>query len=712
MEASLKEEIQSGYSRFLEASQLRPRLGQKQMIAAIAKSLAKIREDASGHRQAETGDGICVVEAGTGTGKTLAYLLAVLPFARYREKRVVIATGTIALQEQLINKDIPSLLQHTGWEYSFSVAKGRGRYLCPLKLEQCLDAADNQQAGQFLFEDELAFNPTERNIATYREMDGALKSGDWPGDRDSWECAITDVDWQPLTVDRRQCAGRRCRHIRDCCFFKARDELEEADCIVANHDLVMADLALGGGVILPPPEETIYVFDEGHRLSDTAINHFSGHCWLNASQSWLQKLIKQVEARQPQVAQAQDIAAGFEKLSVAAIAAEKALALSYPIFQQLIDDNVELGRGEDSPFWCFPSGDPGDSLRELSAELAETLGYLVALLEQLTDSIGSAMEDHHAPIPRVDLEQLLQLVGVWQGRAESVLRLWQFYAQQDEAAGPPTARWLTLESGSGGLDIRVSAAPTRAANIFHKQLWQRCYGAVVTSATLQALGNFGRFQQAAGTPQDADYLPVAGAFNYQQAGELFIPDIGAEGNEAQAHTQALIDHMDDLIDEREGTLVLFSSRRQMEQVYEGLSSELTENILMQGQWGNQKIVDMHKKAIDAEEGSIIFGLASFAEGMDFPGDYCRHVIIAKLPFAVPNDPVHATLSEWVEGGGGNSFMELMLPDASLRLNQACGRLLRTETDTGRVTILDRRILTKRYGQQLLNALPPFRRQFN
>ncbi|MBQ0806826.1 MAG: ATP-dependent DNA helicase DinG, partial [Porticoccus sp.] len=162
---------------------------------------------------------------------------------------------------------------------------------------------------------------------------------------------------------------------------------------------------------------------------------------------------------------------------------------------------------------------------------------------------------------------------------------------------------------------------------------------------------------------------------------------------------------------QEGSLVLFSSKRQMELVYEQLPTENVDKVLIQGQWANQEIVQRHKTAIDAGKGSVIFGLASFAEGMDFPGSYCVHVIIAKIPFAVPNDPVHSTLSEWLEKKGGNAFMELMLPDASLRLHQACGRLIRTETDVGRVTILDRRIVTKRYGKQLLADLPPFRRDY-
>jgi len=145
-------------------------------------------------------------------------------------------------------------------------------------------------------------------------------------------------------------------------------------------------------------------------------------------------------------------------------------------------------------------------------------------------------------------------------------------------------------------------------------------------------------------------------------------------------------------------------------VYEGLDSALRERILLQGDYGKAEILRRHREAVDAGGGSVIFGLASFAEGVDLPGDYCRHVVIAKIPFAVPDSPLEAALAEWIESRGRNAFMEISVPDAALRLVQACGRLLRTETDGGTVTLLDRRIVTRRYGRAMLDSLPPFRRE--
>ena len=226
MDSDVRDEIQQGYRQFLETRGLRPRLGQKQMVAAIANSLS--HDDADKR--------LSVIEAGTGTGKTVGYLIAALPIARALKKTVVVSTGTIALQEQLVNKDIPELLEACDWDYSFALVKGRGRYACNLRMEQCLDSIKAKDAGVFLFEDEQQFNPNAQTESLYREMWDALEDGSWNGDRDSWDTHIRDMEWRALTVDRRQCTGRRCRFVNQCPFFKARGDIEESECIVANHE--------------------------------------------------------------------------------------------------------------------------------------------------------------------------------------------------------------------------------------------------------------------------------------------------------------------------------------------------------------------------------------------------------------------------------------------------------------------------------------------
>ena len=328
----------------------------------------------------------------------------------------------------------------------------------------------------------------------------------------------------------------------------------------------------------------------------------------------------------------------------------------------------------------------------------------------MSDYLSDLLEEQHCPIPRVDIEQLHQVAGSWLARAEATAALWSVFAAADSTGGAPSARWLALEGGTGGnLDIRLCCSPIVAAPMLVEHLWERAFASVVTSATLCALNSFDRFRSNAGTFKNALYQAVPGAFDYASAGVLAVPKI-ADASSPDAHTDGLVEKLPELIDRQQGTLVLFASRRQMEQVFDRLPADLADSILVQGDYSHAELIRRHKQCIDGGDGSIIFGLASFAEGVDLPGDYCRHVIIAKIPFAVPNDPIHEALSEWIEARGGKPFFEIALPDASLKLIQACGRLLRTEQDTGRVTILDRRVVTKGYGRQLLDSLPPFRRE--
>jgi ATP-dependent DNA helicase DinG len=696
LDDSIKETIQQGYRQFLKSRDLKPRLGQKQMIAAIANSL--------GHSDADKRLG--VIEAGTGTGKTVGYLLSALPIARAKEKTVVVATGTIALQEQLILKDIPDLLEACDWDHQVALVKGRGRYVCNMRLEQCLDAIKSKEAGLFLFEDEMPFNPNAQSEALYQELSESLEDNCWDGDRDAWDTRIPDADWQTLTVDHRQCTGRRCQFVDQCPFFKARAELEEADCIVANHDLVMADLALGGGAILPPPEDCIYIFDEGHRLGETAVKHFGAQCRINTTLNWLERVPKQLKGQTPVFEKDKTIIDMLPRIDSGANEIVALLTTCYPQFQAYLD-NLE----DDLQLYRFPQGDVGEGTRELAQNISALTSRWIGRVELLRDTLNEALTDRDYAVPIPDIELFYQQVGSWLTKGENLLALWDRLKQQLSSHAVPLACWLRLDdSGSGNLDIAINASPIQATEILREQLWGSCYGAVITSATLRSLGNFNTLKRETGIPDSAQFLSVAGAFNYAEAATLSVPKDCIEGNAIHEHTDYITDNLANMVEKKAGTLVLFSSRRQMDEVFDRLDTDLQKICLVQGKYSNREMVRLHKERVDQGKTSVLIGLASFAEGVDLPGDYCKHVIIAKLPFMVPDDPLHEALSEWIEDKGGNSFFDIALPIASLRLIQACGRLLRTESDTGIVSILDKRLITKRYGGQLIDALPPFRRQ--
>ena len=279
--------IQKSYRDWLAAKKLKPRHGQRHMVAEVARVLANAR---FGNEDLEKR--IAAIEAGTGTGKTLAYLLPALVLARALERHLVIATATVALQEQLINKDLPDLLAHAGLDFEFGLVKGRGRYVCHAKLVALDDDFAQPSLSLGLYPDEQAPLLSGDARSLYRDMMNALEDGSWDGDRDSWECIIEPRLWSPLTSDHMQCTGRKCAYVKECAYFTARDSLEGVDCVVANHDLVLSDIGLGGGVILPPPEETLYIFDEAHQLADKAQQHFGHRLRLGATARWLEQIEK------------------------------------------------------------------------------------------------------------------------------------------------------------------------------------------------------------------------------------------------------------------------------------------------------------------------------------------------------------------------------------------------------------------------------------
>lgn len=714
VDKAVKARIQSAYSQFLEAKSLKPRYGQKLMIADIARTLSGISSDEEGVRDSE--NHICVIEAGTGTGKTVAYLLATIPVAQALKKKIVISTATVALQEQIVHKDLPEVKRNTDLSFNFTLAKGRGRYLCLSKLDRLLMDSDAYNTfNQALYADEYP-SVDDQAVTIYNSMVDAMSAGKWDGDRDNWPSEIDAKVWAPVTTNHRECTGRRCSNVTSCSFFKAREAVDNYDCIVANHDLVLADLALGGGAILPDPKETIYIFDEGHHLPEKALGHFAYHTRINSTGKWLDQNQKVLSSMLGDISGAGNIDRYAEQLPSAFLSAKKILDRVYPYCQQLFDEQLLV---DDNPFrregddrrYRFEGGVVEGALSQYAAELHQEFDRLNSLIGKVITEIQSALEDGYSAVPRVDLETWLSVVGTWQARAEANRQLWYSYCGSDQQDDKkiPIARWVTLVEFSGSIDFEVCSSPILASYTLKNSLWDHCYGAVVTSATLAALGRFDRFIMRAGTSQSHHYGIMPSPFDFSKA-TLQVPSFAIEANHAALHTENIIQYLPSLLDQDEGSLVLFSSRKQMLDVYNSLSSHWQNMILMQGDHSKQEMITQHKKKIDEKSGSVLFGLASFAEGVDLPGDYCRHVVIAKLPFSVPDDPVEASLAEWIEAKGGNAFMEMSVPDVSIKLVQSCGRLLRSEDDTGMITILDKRLVSKRYGKSLLKALPAYQLQ--
>ena len=694
---SVKDSMQGAYRQMISAKELTPRYGQRLMIAEIAKAFGSLPNHAGPPP-------IVVVEAGTGTGKTMAYTLAVLPIARELGLKVIIATATVALQEQVTQKDLPEILDASELDFSVSLAKGRGRYLCLSKLDMLLSGGDSMQAMMDLYGDDVS-DPSHGDRLLYEKLLDALSKGVWDGDRDSWKDLITEENWRPLTVDNSQCMGPKCSNFRNCCFYQARDSMTEADCIVSNHDLVLADLALGGGVILPEPEECLYVFDEAHHLPLKSNNHFASTTRIKSTAGWLEKSEKLLKGLNKD--EFLDTKA-LQSLTTLGVSLRSELDVVWVLLEQ-IAEAADTGESyEDRVQYAFELGIVPAPIRAAAQNLATLFTRYGTGLRAVVDELKEALEEGGEPARRELAEQWYGLAGSALQRAESCLSLWSNYAGEDPQGKAPNARWLTYNPSDAFPDITLATSPVLAADALQERLWERCAGAVLTSATLSALGEFSMLKMRAGLPEHASYLRILSPFKFNEVATLSVPKMNCLPAEVDKHTAFIAEAIPRLVDPQAGSLMLFSSRRQMLDVMGQLPREWLDRVLCQDDFQKSQLLKYHKQRVDAAEGSLIFGLASFAEGVDLPGEYCTHVLIAKIPFAVPNEPIEMTLAKWVEQQGLNPFMTLTVPDAAFKLVQATGRLLRNEKDTGKITIFDERLSTQRYGRTILDSLPPYR----
>jgi len=684
----LKQDIKDAYQTLIDNRGLSPRWGQRQMIAEVANALG----------DPDAPEPIAVVEAGTGTGKTIAYTLAALPVARARDKTLVIATATVALQEQLIHRDLPDILAHSGLNFRVQLAKGRGRYVCLQKLDNHLAGA-SAPALIPLYPDEIADLSIEQTGPIMESMVEALSSDSWDGDIDNWPTALDIPVRMAVTTDHAQCGGRRCTFVNQCSFFKARDGLQEADVVVANHNIVLADLKLGGGAILPPPEDCIFIFDEGHQLADKCLDQFTLMVRSNSTRQALREtaqwLNDQHEAMDALISQQTMLSLLETSLNDLEQRTLDAGLWAEDYLAQVAEDNAETR---------FEHGVVPDELRTIARELA--LGWQQNL--DLTSRFEATLENLREEVEtdrRDEVEAWALNAKSMLLRAETQVGLWESYSRAD-AADPddPWARWMRGSPSGSGIDF--FASPVLARDLLRQHIWNRAAGVVVTSATLSSLGTFDRLRAMTGLPAQARYKKVESPFDASRA-VFAIPTLRAEPTDGEAHTDEIIQCLPALIASNRGVLVLFSSRRQMEAVCEGLAGALPHELLVQDTLSKNALLERHRENIDAGRASAIFGLASFAEGVDLPGAYCEHVVIAKLPFAVPDSPREAAHAELLESLGRNAFMEISVPDAALKLVQASGRLLRSEQDAGRITLLDRRLQTRRYGRAILDSLPRF-----
>lgn len=705
---------QQAYSDWLANQNAKSRVCQQQMMAEITNSLSEIKLNEDGRRTNNAG--LVLLEAGTGTGKTLAYLLAALPVAQVLRKKLVIATATITLQDQLIAKDLPEILANTGLRFSYALAKGQKRYSCIRRLDREIQ---EQHLGQAHIAPELpglgGLTKTRDTNRVYPKLLERFNAGKWNGDRDSWSGeAIEDNLWYPVAVERKDCINKHCPFYNQCPYFKARKELHGVDVIVTNHDLLLSDLQIGGGMVLPLPENTIYVIDEGHHLPERALYHLKSRLDLQAAKVWLDSM----ETIWAQLTQKVPQDATLKKLSARCNGLVASFSHALAGLQSLVNTLLlgmpkPTGMAERDSF-RFRSGIIPDTLAVAARQLQDQANPIHDLIDWTRTYLQQAANGDSATVSESLATNYLPIIKLLAAELTEMSRLLDDYGDAPVEPFAPTAeqptdiraRWLgKIQNRNGTEDARLNSSPVLCGSFLAEELWGRACGVVITSATLRSLGNFDYFRLQSGLPEYVTDFYFKSPFSFEENGVLTIPPGAGDGSNQQVHTECLVDLLPDLIEPKVGTLVIYPSLTQLDTVRSLLPDNLQDKILAQYDYSRSEVLRRHRERIDAGHTSVLFGVTSFAEGIDLPGAYCRHVIIARLSFPVPSEPIYAALAEWIESRGGNSFMRLGLPVASIRLVQAVGRLLRRESDFGSITLLDSRVITRSYGRRLLDALP-------
>jgi ATP-dependent DNA helicase DinG len=689
----LKTVIRDAYARIKDGLPgFRSRSAQTRMIAEVARALSHA-------------GGAAVIEAPTGTGKSMAYLIAGVEVARAQKKKLLIATATIALQEQLVERDIPLYLRLNGSDAKVALAKGRDRYLCPRNLRMAANSLiDSGQMG-LGFDADLAMwskPPAERDKTVLHRLTEAFDRHEWNGDMDAAPETPGDMLRAMITTSAGGCTGRRCAQFMACPFFAARRAVADADIIVANQDLVLSDLTMAGdddnwgGVILPKPDDTLYVFDEAHHMPNKTIDRGASDVPLGVAVRQISRLGRQVHAAY--------------SLTDKEVIAKLTLDAGDAKLQELSDALEDLER-EIKLSWLPDPAETEPMYRGSLGQLPDTWVQHATSLYILTSEVHRWLTAVRRTVTEMSeggptQEALSRELGIALERMDRQVRTWRAWSSDDPEHAPPLARWVTL---SRDQQFVCHASAVSAGALLRAILWDNASAAIMTSATLSAGGNFRGFADAVGLPDDAITISLPSPFDLSAQARLEVPALSALPDEREQHAQAVTDWLAEHLDWDAGNLVLFTSRAKLERVLQRLPIDKVRKVRAQGSLGKTQLIAEHVAAVESGKGSTLFGLASFGEGLDLPGKLCETVVITQLPFAVPTDPVGATYAEWLESRGRNPFLEVSVPEATRLLTQYCGRLIRSETDRGRIVLLDRRVVTRHYGSQMLKALPPFQR---
>ncbi len=614
------------FARCCEGYEHRPE--QLQMAAAVAEAMELYRH--------------CLIEAGTGVGKTVAYLTPAIIHS-LQGKPVIISTHTINLQEQLIKKDIP-LMQSAMPDTPFKsvLVKGRGNYLCLWELDQA--RGDVTMAGDPLFERILKW-AEETQTGDVSELDFAFPN------------------WNEICSNQDTCRHQQCCHFEKCHYYGMRKRAAEADLIVVNHSLFFSDL----GIRLMDPNNSILpeygavIFDEAHHLEDVASKVFG----IEFSNYRVQNILNRIKKRR-------DIAVTATELDMIEDANKRLFAL----FQ-------DVPRSE----FFFQDAFQERQTNNLEEAATELMSLIDGLNRQLADQDVEEDEDLKHRI-----ESFRRMLGRMKDELHSL-----FFREHDNYF-----KWCDKPNGGKFVSCCLHLTPVDVSSALEGSLWCRKDSVILTSATLANSGGFNYIRSRLGVPEDAIQMVLGSPFNYKEQSLLYVPKDLDFPSEKWTYAEAVSKRIEQLVTASGGrAFLLFTSYRMLNAVYDNLKGRLPYKLLKQGEKSNDKLLEEFRKSDDA----CLMGVHSFWEGVDVRGEKLSLVVIDKLPFAVPDSPINRARCDAITSSGGDWFREYAMPQAQIRLKQGFGRLIRTKTDRGVVAILDSRLIKKFYGKEFLRYLP-------
>lgn len=645
-------------------------------------------------RDAIATGGICCVEAPTGTGKTLGYLAGALDAQAHsgRPVPIVVATATVGLQEQIIRHDIPRLAAVGAVDpRKVAVAKGRGRYFCP-RTAALLEDKKMQDGQHDMFQADK--HVADGGVPIALDMLKSWRNGEWDGDRDNWPGAIPECWASSCGASSDTCVNRACEVFDKCPYMASRQKLATAQVIVANHDIVLADLAQRAdeqSTTALPPKSYVLIFDEAHNLPEKAVA-MKQACARLSETDWLRKLESFGEAVLASGRIAKDLARSKDFSADVFSVGAALLVSNLEAMAKMLGETRKFSPGGTSS-WGLAEPEP--ELQERVIDLAGRAFELLAALK-LTSKAFAELAEEAAGAEKAFAVRMLAQTYKYQRLAKDLHDGLDMFCARERLV-----RWVTRTRDDR---ILLNTQPLEGQDVLQELLWRAEFPVSLVSATLQIGGSFERFRDKTGLPGHALTAALPPVFDYTR-GYLHLPEMqnepGFPGFEAELQDKLERLYRAEVAD---GMLVLFTSRESMRRITRGLPSDLAAVTLTQDQGSIPELVAQHKARIDAGKRSILMGLDSMAEGLDLPGRYCGHVVITRLPFAVPGDPVEEARRDHL---GKSWFEHAYLADMLTMLIQAAGRLIRREDDHGVITVLDKRLTTKRYCKVAMAALPGF-----